>query len=301
MSLTRKNLDGLDAGRVLALILVVYQHVCTLLDHEDATIVYGLSAGQMGVAMFLAISGLLAADTSRPPFNWLVHRLRRVYPAFWIVLVFSFFLVWVSGIKSVDIYLILAQFSGFGLFSHLDRLINSPTWFVSLLLVCYLGTYFVRLTGVPFILSIVISLILFIAVGIVHRPWLTSHLLTYAVAFTITLAQSSSHRKYLMMAYGILLLVLIPLQPLFCYTLLTMIILELLLYVNKTYHYIKVMSSYSYEFYLIHGVFLYGFIRTFPNYPILAVTVAIAVSAVGAVLLHVIVSKTIDKDVRFAA
>ena len=145
----KPNLSGLDAARILAMILVVIQHTLSLSDREDLTLMAGLSIGQLGVAIFLVVSGLLSCESRRTPFAWLSQRLCRIYPAFWIAMIGSFCLATLSGYKNASLGQVASQMLGTGLWTHADELVNSPTWFVSLILACYLATFLSRMIGRP--------------------------------------------------------------------------------------------------------------------------------------------------------
>jgi peptidoglycan/LPS O-acetylase OafA/YrhL len=180
-------LVGLDVVRACALGLVTAQHVFELQGHEAWTTWVGLSLGQLGVALFFAVSGLLASASRRPPLPWLFQRLQRVFPAYWVAVSASFFLAWLIGHKPFDAYQVLAQLGAVGLFTHRDNLVNAPTWFVSLLLVCYLGTCLARLAQAPALLGACCALGLAVVVERAEKPWLSSHLLTYSLASTLAL------------------------------------------------------------------------------------------------------------------
>lgn len=253
--------------------------------------VFGLSTGQVGVAVFLAISGFLAVDTRRPPIDWLRQRLIRVYPPFWIALALGFTLAWMTAVKSFDAWQVFAQFSGIALFTHLDNLIDAPTWFVSLLLVCYLGTFAARFVGYPFFLGASTALIMLVLVATTKRTWLLSHLLTYSLAYTITLLQPAQKRQYVMWGSIGLTMLLTLVQPEFGFTWFALLVVEASLHLERVPRLITWMAEYSYEFYLIHWLFLNGFIRYLPSTPVLAVVLAIGVSAVGSVMLHHLVKR----------
>src|SRR5437879_5488844 len=100
-----QRLVGLDYLRVLAVGLVAIQHGLSVLDRlDDTQIVFNLNYGQVGVAIFLAVSGFLAAINPSTPLTWLWRRLMQIYPAYWVAMLISFFLTWVSGYKTFDTY-----------------------------------------------------------------------------------------------------------------------------------------------------------------------------------------------------
>lgn len=281
---------GLDVVRLFALGLVTVQHALTLMDRETWCQVAGLSIGQIGVALFLAVSGLLASASRRPPLTWLLQRFRRLFPAYWIAIASSFALAWLGGHKSFDIMQVVAQFLGIGLFTHgPTQLVNTPTWYVSLLLVCYLGSVVARLMRMPVLLGVVTSLALAVAVGTVESPWLLSHLFTYTLAYTLAHAPRALIPPIALIAAVVLFAAAYFRQPAFAYTALALVAVEVVRPLRTVLRPIRTVAAYSYEYYLVHGVFLYGFIRSWPSAPWLATGCAIVVAAVAAVVLHFVV------------
>ena len=213
---SRPNLVGLDFARVLAMSLVVLQHTMSLADREDLTSLAGLSIGQLGVAMFLVVSGFLSFESRRTPTNWLAQRLCRVYPAFWIAMIGSFCLATLFSYKNASVGQIVSQMLGTGLWTHSDKLVNSPTWFVSLILACYFATFLSRLIERPRLIAAISSIGLTFLVARDAAPWLLSHFLTYAVASTIAAYGLGNHRKVATLSIaGVLTILALLIQPAF--------------------------------------------------------------------------------------
>jgi peptidoglycan/LPS O-acetylase OafA/YrhL len=283
----RPNLVGLDIVRVLAMGIVVMQHALSIAGRDDLALVAGLSIGQLGVAIFLAVSGLLSLESRRSPASWLTQRLFRVYPAFWIAMVGSFCLAMLSGYKEASVGQIISQMLGTGLWTHSRELVNSPTWFVSLILACYFATFLSRLTQRPGLVALVSSAGLTFLVARDSAPWLLSHSLTYAVASTIAAYASGKTRRTISLSLATVLIILALLvQPAFAYTAISLIIVELSLLFQSRSRIIKLAAEYSYEFYLIHGVALAGAMTAFRNSPALAVVAALMCTGVAAVVLN---------------
>ena len=80
--------------------------------------------GQLGVAIFLGISALLGSTSRRPPVPWLVQRLRRLFPAYWLVMIVSFILAWATGYKTFTPGQVVSQMLGLGLLTHPGSLVN---------------------------------------------------------------------------------------------------------------------------------------------------------------------------------
>ena len=70
----RARLIGYDYVRFLAILMVTWQYLATLLNQHKWTRLGEFSIGPMGVALFLAIGGALANDSERDP----TKRLRRI-------------------------------------------------------------------------------------------------------------------------------------------------------------------------------------------------------------------------------
>ena len=281
------NLSGLDAARVVAMFMIVIQHTMSLADREDLTVIGGLSIGQLGVAIFLVVSGLLSCESRRTPVDWLSQRLCRIYPAFWIAMIGSFCLATSSGYKNASIGQIASQMLGTGLWTHPGELVNSPTWFVSLILACYLATFLSRVIGRAGLVATLSSAVLTILVARDAAPWLLSHFLTYAVSSTIAAYAFGTNRRVATVlsaaTFGIMALAI---QPAFAYTALSLMIVELSLLLRSRPRAIKLAADYSYEFYLVHGVALAGALTIMKSSPVLAVIAALTGSAVAAVILN---------------
>lgn len=96
--------DGLDGIRLFAVCLVTAQHALTLVVLDNWTLFQSLNIGQFGVALFLGLSGILVGQSHRPPLPWLLQRLRRLIPAYWVAICLSFLLTWAIGHKRFDAY-----------------------------------------------------------------------------------------------------------------------------------------------------------------------------------------------------
>src|SRR5262245_2198384 len=155
---TPQRWAGLDVLRIGGCALVVAQHALSITDHQAYTAVAGLRYGRLGTTLFFVIAGYLAAVSTRSPQVWLGQRLRTLLPPYWIVLAASFVGVAVTQYKSFDAWQVLCQFSCVGLFTHPDRLVNVPTWFISAILILYLVTYLARCTSEKPVIGLAMAL-----------------------------------------------------------------------------------------------------------------------------------------------
>jgi peptidoglycan/LPS O-acetylase OafA/YrhL len=284
--------SGLDLLRVLGMILVTAQHALSLAGYEDRTkIVAELSLGQLGVAIFLAISGLLAGDSPRSPLAWLFQRLRRLFPAFWIAMIVSFALTGAAGNKQFDLFQIISQLAGTGLFTHLSNLVNSPTWFVSLLLVCYVGTAAARLSAVPpVVIGCIVVAVCTVVVAREPHPWLSAHLLTYALANTIAFAPKEIRRLATWTAIAAAASAAVLHRPEFAYAALALGAIEGARAVGTVPASVRAAGDYAYEYYLVHGVALFAAMRFLPSQPVWATLVGVASACLAAVVLRRVVT-----------
>ena len=147
--MTSRHVAGLDLLRLVAVALVTMQHALTITYNAPWTMMGPINVGQLGVSLFLGVSGYLSMTSSKAAVPWLVERGRRLYPAYFVVIVASFILTWVTGYKPFSVGQVVSQILMLGLFTHPTSLINVPTWFMSLLLVGYLTIFLVRLFLAP--------------------------------------------------------------------------------------------------------------------------------------------------------
>ncbi len=288
-----RHFAGLDAVRVLAIGLVTAQHSLTLLHHDSWSRFGSISIGQLGVDIFLFISGFLASQSQRPPVAWLQQRLLRLMPAYWIAIAASFLMAAVVGHKSFDAAQVFSQFAGLGFWTHREEMINSPTWFVSVLLVCYLSTFLTRIARAPQTLSLLAFVVLCTLVIVSEKPWLIVHFITYTAGSILGTRRA---QVLTMLALTPMFLTAAFLDhPDFLSPALTLLVVAVGLLIHRVPHWIGMLANYSYEYYLVHGVFLYGAIRVLHAAPLLALAVGIATAAVAAVALQWLVKQLVGQ------
>lgn len=185
----------------------------------------------------------------------------------------------------------MSQLLGIGLFTHPYNLVNTPTWFISLLLLCYAGVFFAKVSGGPVVCGALVSLVLLVWVHLETKPWLTSHLLTFSIAATISFGIRPERIKVASLSAGCAFLIASWDQASFSYTGLALILIGAGMYPIPVPRMIHLIVEFSYEYYLIHGIFLFGMVRFMPLHPILAVTSGIALAALGAVLLKTVLDR----------
>jgi peptidoglycan/LPS O-acetylase OafA/YrhL len=280
---------GLDLIRLFAIALVTIQHTLSLTDH-DAWATWGpINVGQLGVSLFLGVSGHLSMAGSKTPVAWLLERGRRLYPPYFIVMCASFALTWASGYKTFGPGQVVSQLLMLGLFTHPGHLVNVPTWFMSLLLVGYLAIFLVRLAGRPTALIwMVVGLVLgFNALTGQRWPWF--ELSTFFLA--AGLATVRTHRSVATLLMAALLLFLAWWSPPLIYSSVVLALLTTSRLVRRLPAVVSVSTEYVYGYYLIHGIMLAGFLVVFRAHPVPAVFVAVVAAAQLAVLLRMVTER----------
>ncbi len=127
---------GIDLLRILAIALVAWQHIASVCDTPPPKWLLSLDPGQIGVAIFVAIAGYLAISPGETT-RWILSRLLKIYPAFWIATIVVLLANYLAGYKPVSMSLIASQLLGTGVITHGGDLVGVHFWFVTLILICY--------------------------------------------------------------------------------------------------------------------------------------------------------------------
>lgn len=287
--LLRPFFGGLVYLRVVAVVMVTIQHAAAILGHKAWMTSGGVNVGQVGVAIFLAISGFLASQNRQPAWPWFVQRLRHIYPALWIVMAISFWLTWLSGYKQFDAYQVISQMLGLGFFTHPDHLVNTATWFISLLLVCYVGVFVARALKAAARIGVASSLGLLACAFWVPDSSFVVHVFTFSVAFTATeLVPNARVSKTLMVIGGLSVALGISRELLFVGAGLSLSAVGLALRVSTVPRFIRAIADVSYEYYLLHGVFLVGMLRRLTGPVAFRLFVALVSAMIAAKCLRLI-------------
>jgi peptidoglycan/LPS O-acetylase OafA/YrhL len=275
---------GFQWLRVLAIGLVTWQHAASVTGHEKFTWIGNLSIGQFGVSIFLFISGWLAMDSQRSPTSWLIRRAARIYPAYWIVMLVSFTLAWLVGYKQFSWLQVISQFAGVGFFTHPDNLVNTPTWFVSLLLACYLGTYLVRCLTWPMCLISLVTTSLAFALITSPEPQIAAQASSYWIGSSLSFLTKKAQAFGLLGTSLLLGLMSIFINKQFGYAATATILVTSTLLIRGLPEIVRLASQYSYEYYLLHGIFLTGIVDLVPSLGIYAAFLGISIAALTAIV-----------------
>jgi peptidoglycan/LPS O-acetylase OafA/YrhL len=257
MPKSTERIAGFDWLRVLALGSVLFFHILVLLDRRAWTQFAGMSMGAFGVTLFLGLSGALIGKDTRPANEWIFARLKKIYPAYWIATILAFFATGISGYKQFGVIQFLWQLSGLGLYFAED-LINVATWFIGLLLALYLSVYLARKT------IYCDALLQFFAIGSAILVMFNASADYFGNCFAfygaiLAFRTSSPARSLWMLAIPCAMLSRLNLE--FQSTALVWVLIALGLGIRSLPKPIAWISRYSYEFYLVHGIFLVGSLK----------------------------------------
>lgn len=284
---SRDRTAGYDALRLLAILAVFYQHACTLLDCDEWVAVEGLRIGRLGTALFLGLSGYFAATTTRPPGKWLWERTRKLFPAYWIVLAISFAAAGVTGYKSFDAWQVVCQFAGIGLFTHQGQLVNVTTWFVCALFTLYVVAYLgMRTQGLAVLAALGIAL----AIGLERSSnfeTVAVHAVTFLGAYSVGRLGFPCGLSFLVA--GAVLAALSLSTPEFRYGAMALAGLSLSTLWRGEWRAGRLIATYAYEWYLVHGLCLHAVIRIVGDRHAFVFPLAAGLSIVAAVGLRTMI------------
>ncbi len=251
----QRRIEGFDALRVFALLLVLTSHLQSLWGSSSAwTKIYGLDIGQIGVSIFLAISGALIGGDTRTSSEWLFARLLRIYPAYWIVTVAAFAATALTGYKQIDPLQFLWQMTGQGMYFMTD-MVNVATWFIGLLIALYFSIYLFKCFD-RLIQGVTLCSLLCLAIVMINE---FESYFAHALAFYVSVgfSKSKSWARLRWPVIGLLMALAIP-NRILGYPTIGLLGVYAAQFVGKVPNPIKLFARYSYEFYLMHGIFLVG-------------------------------------------
>jgi len=280
-----ERLGGFDVLRVIAAAIVLVNHSCSLTQNDDYLAVNGMGLGRLGTAIFFALSGCMAAGTRHSPETWLWHRLRKIYPAFWIVLAVSFFGAWWTGYKSFDCWQVVCQFAGIGLFTHHANLINIVTWFVSLILVLYLIVYLARRSREAAVIGLAIAAAIALALALPSKHAVVpGHALTFLIAYAFS--RFGRWKASWVLGLSAVQALLVAFEPNVAYGFAALVLTALAGRWSFEWKLGHALARYSYEWFLVHGLCLHFALRLFGDSVPLALAFAAGLSFAVAVSLR---------------
>lgn len=278
------RLASFDYLRLFAMVLVTLQHGMAVAGYYEQTTWVNVNLGQVGVGLFCALSGYLAfSGGAAPAISWLQKRLWQIYPAYRIATIAAFLLAWAAGMKCIDGWLFLSQIAGTGYFTHGWELINVVSWFISLILLCYVIAFLGKWLGAPRLILVFVAIITLALLATRSEVALSRHVLTFYLAGLIA---QTCPRPAVMLAIISSLLCAAFLWPQSFYAAFSIALLALALaWQTSDTMLTNVTRSYVYEYFLVHGIFLVGLARFMPQQKLLSGTIAITLAIVAAVIL----------------
>jgi peptidoglycan/LPS O-acetylase OafA/YrhL len=290
-----KKVIGLDTLRVFALLLVTLQHAASVHDAHSTIVWQGISLGQTGVGVFCAISGYLAFyGSSSNANNWLIRRLLVIFPSYWVITIIAFGLSLIFGTnKPITLGLFISQMFGLGYFTHGWHLINVVSWFVSLILLCYMISYIAKKSKYKNIILMTIASFTLVAVVTRTEVDLSRHVLTFVAAALYGIHRNSALELTLPIVSVLFIAIGVYLDPQIFYSGFSLLLLTLSTkgWVFESF-YIRIIAKYSYEYFLVHGICLVAAARFIPDIFISTTAAIIAASALAIIL------NTIDQRVQ---
>jgi len=95
------ELDGLRGLAALSVVLYHYTHMYNQYFSHRPKPLFSFSRGNLGVELFFIISGfviLMTVSRTKTILDFLVSRLSRIYPVYWVAIIFTFTVLTISGI-----------------------------------------------------------------------------------------------------------------------------------------------------------------------------------------------------------
>ena len=247
------RIAGFDHLRLLAMACVTVQHGLSVIGHYEWTqLLPGCTLGQFGVAIFCGLAGWFALDSRREPGDWMVARLIRLFPAYWVATLLAFALAVGVG-RPVTAGLFVSQMLGLGYFSHGMALVNVVSWFISLILLCYALTLLARLSPRPrlFMAAVSVGALALVLSGI--EIVLARHVLAFAVAASV----AASGRPKLAPVAGSVVALAAIVEPGLMVAGVALVLIGLFrTRVRPAEAPVRVMAAHTYEYFLLHGLFL---------------------------------------------
>ena len=286
-----KRIAGLDWLRLTAIVLVTIQHALSVVGRYDQTSFHYVSLGQTGVAIFCAISGYLAFGRANEPVReWLWGRMRAIFPAYWLAMLFSFALTALFNTKSFSLWQFVSQMLGLGYFTHGWQLVNVVSWFISLILLCYVIAATARATRHALVVLAVAFAVSAVLVALKLEVDLSRHVMAFVLGAGLRLTPPHLHNRWLLIVLMGTSLLWWQVTHQFAYTTIAGILIwSAVAWPAPHLSAIETAAKYTYEYFLLHGVFLAGLASLMPKQAALSIATATLVSLFAAVVLQKVV------------
>lgn len=276
---------GWNALRVVALAMVTAHHFRSLLELENWTSWGGVSASHLRVILFLALSGRLCSYSKSPPFPWMWRRIKRIYPGYLVTLTLCFLLEHFCLGRQVSLSQIAGQYVGFGYFLPDQPITHDTAWFVPFLVACYALVFLDRLTSNSKLLAWGACILVLSAHLLPETASLVPHVLSFLLAYVFPYRLFERPLLLAGLLYALFLLGLFA-DPAIAYVFLALAIVEVFSWITISVPIINWLAKYSYEYYLLHGIALYGAVKVLSLPPILALVFGVSLALIASVAMH---------------
>ena len=272
-----KRIPGLDWLRLLAIVLVTVPHALSVVGHYNQTSIHSVSLGQTGVAIFCTISGYLAfGRSSEPVRDWILGRLRAIYPACWLAILLSFALTALFNTEAFSLWQFISQMLGLGYFTHGWELVNVASWFISLILLCYLMTAVAGATGFPRSVLVLTFAVGALLVALKLEVGLSRHVMAFVLGAGLRLTPPEARNQLFTAVLVGTAFLWWQVSFQFAYATIAGIAVWSAVTWPKPYLLrIEIAAKYIYEYFLLHGFFLAGLARLIPNQAVQGIAAAI--------------------------
>jgi peptidoglycan/LPS O-acetylase OafA/YrhL len=201
----------------------------------------------------------------------------------------ALFLAWMMQTKDFDLAQALSQMAGLGLFTHGNNLINSPTWFVSVLLVCYVLSAIARATGHTTWVATGLG-IAAMGLALWEEPdFIGMSFLAFGMGFLR--ARIQARRVFVVGSLAFLLGMCFMDGIPFVSLILAVLALESGLLMRSVSHVVQRASQFSYEYFLLHGLGLHAGLAMVPQTPLWGISVGVLLAILASVALHLLLAR----------
>ncbi|MGL4989772.1 MAG: acyltransferase family protein [Sarcina sp.] len=266
----------------MATVLIFSCHIFQFLENKLA---WWLN---IGVQLFFFLSGFLSSNSKEIGLKFLKKKLLRIYKSYWIFLVIV--LPFYSVSTKITIKQIIIYFTGIqGFFINQSIKGLGHLWFITIIIVCYiiasiLSMYKTYLKEISFLNKIFLIVIIYLTLIMIcknkyYLPWI----LVFIIGYFGRLIKDYNINKQTFIVNNLILIMSIILRVLIennifknfeilGYNLIvwSKVIIGITLFIflyfilrknsNLKNNFIKKIEIYSYEIYLIHHVFILGYL-----------------------------------------
>ncbi len=291
---TKSRLAGLDIVRIFALALILYQHFSSNFELFGLPVnFFGVNAGQAGVALFCGLSGFLAIQSSKRVPIWLFQRALRIFPAYWLQLFAAIIGNYIVKYKVTSIHDIVIQFLGFSSFIEPSHRLNVATWFITLLIVCYILAALILALDITNRRIMILCFLSLATLYLVFLGWhvgFTRQILAFeaGMLFSIDAGKNKGTRLKFVVIFVFLVLSMIEINCSYALISAVALILSSKAYLRKLPWALSWIARYSYEIFLTHGMFLVLFAKVLHWNAFSTVVVATLCTLFSSTLLKIV-------------